>query len=365
MYNGIFNCNEVISRIGGATFDATKKNQFEGEARFIRALYYFNLVRLFGDVPLVNKPITAEESLIIPRASVASVYQLIEDDLSKAISLLPETYATSDLGRVRASAAKTLLTKVYVAQSKFSTALPLLKDIITTSGYQLQPAIADVFSATKEMNNEVIFAIRYSKSLVGGGHSAWFSLSDPTTSAINQTFLLSYGTTDARANLLKYTKSGSVYYINKFFDSSDATTQTVGNDFIVLRYADVILMYAECLNETSGTLSTDPIDTNGALYWLNLVRKRSNPTSPILATQYATKEDLRTIIIRERKFEFPLEGNRWFDLVRTKTANTAMSVAPYTNPAITVPDYRLIYPVPNAEVEKIGDASIFPQNPNY
>ena len=365
MYNGIFNCNEVISRIGGATFDATLKNQFEGEARFIRAFYYFNLVRLFGDLPLIAEPITAEESLKIPRASVASVYQLIEDDLTKAIALLPETYPTSDLGRIRSSAAKTLLAKVYVAQSKFATAQPLLNEIITTAGYQLLPSISDVFSATKEMNNEVIFAIRYSKSLVGGGHSAWFNLSDPTTSAINQTFLSSYNITDARANLLKYTKSGSVYYINKFFDTPNSTTQTVGNDFIVLRYADVILMYAECLNETSGTLSTDQLDTNGALYWLNLVRKRSNPTSQILPTQYTTKDDLRSIIIQERKLEFPLEGNRWFDLVRTKTANTAMSAAPYTNPAITVPDYRLIYPVPNAEVEKIGDTSIFPQNPNY
>lgn len=365
MYNGVFNCNEVISRIGSATFDVTKKNQFEGESRFIRAFYYFNLVRLFGDVPLVDRPITAEESLKIPRTSSSTIFQFIEDDLTKAIGLLPETYATSELGRVRASAAKTLLAKVYIAQNKFSTAQTVLKDIITTSGYQLQPAIADVFSATKEMNKEVIFAIRYSKTLIGGGHSAWFNLSDPTTSVINQTFLTSYGSTDARANLLKYTKSGSVYYINKYFDSSDATTQTVGNDFIVLRYADVILMYAECLNETSSTLSIDPADSNGALYWLNLVRKRSNPTVPILATQYSTKDELRLIIIQERKFEFPLEGNRWFDLARTKTANAAMSLAPYTSPVITVPDYRLIYPVPNAEVEKIGDISIFPQNPNY
>lgn len=368
MYNGIFNCNEVVSRISSATFDATKKNQFEGEARFIRAFYYFNLVRMFGDLPLVDRPITAEESLNIPRASVSSIYLFIEDDLTKAITLLPETYATSDLGRVRASAAKTLLAKVYITQSKFAAAQPILSDIITANGYQLQAAIADVFSATKEMNNEVIFAIRFSKTLVGGGHSAWFNLSDPTTSVINQTLLTSYGSTDARANLLKYTKSGSVYYINKFFDSSDATTQTVGNDFIVLRYADVLLMYAECLNETTGILSTDPMDTNGALYWLNMVRKRSNPSDPILASQYSTKDDLHSIIIQERKLEFPLEGNRWFDLARTKLADQIMSAYPIAlnDPTkISVPEYRLIYPVPNAEVEKIGNTSIFPQNPNY
>jgi hypothetical protein len=371
MYNGIFNCNQVISRIADVTFDEDKKKQYEGEARFIRGFYYFTLVRLFGGLPLVDKSVTAAEAYRIPRSSVESTYKFIEDDLTKAITLLPETYATADLGRVRASAAKVLLAKVYLTQAKYNSAQTLLKEVIDNSAtlnYQLLPAIADVFSVTKEMNNEVVFAIRYSKTLSGGGHSAWFNLSDPTTSIVNSGLLNSYNSTDARANLVKYTKSGSVYYMNKFFDSLDATTQTVGNDFIVLRYADVLLMYAECLNETSATLSKMPDDTNGALYWLNLVRKRSDPTQLIQAAQFANKDELRALIIKERLLEFPLEGNRWFDLVRTKTANAVMSVYPVSisdATKISVPDYRLIYPIPNAEVEKVNNPEILPQNPEY
>jgi hypothetical protein len=371
MYNGIFNCNQVISRIADATFDEVKKKQYEGEARFIRGFYYFTLVRLFGGLPLVDKPVTAAEAYRIPRSSVESTYKFIEDDLTKAITLLPETYATADLGRVRASASKILLAKIYLTQAKYSSAQTLLKEIIdnaTTLGYQLLPAIADVFSVTKEMNNEVVFAIRYSKTLSGGGHSAWFNLSDPTTSIVNSGLLNSYNSTDARANLVKYTKSGSVYYINKFFDSLDATTQTVGNDFIVLRYADVLLMYAECLNETSSSVNNDANDVNGSLYWLNVVRKRSDPTHPVLASDYTTKDQLRALIIKERKLEFPLEGNRWFDLVRTKTANAVLSqyqVSLSDPTLINVPDYRLVYPIPNAEVEKVNNPDILPQNPEY
>ena len=106
MYNGILNCNEVITRVNAANFSTSLKAQYQGEARFIRALYYFTLVRLYGGVPLVQTPITSDEAMTIPRASISDVYNLIIADLDSAINQLPTIYAATDLGRVKATAAK-------------------------------------------------------------------------------------------------------------------------------------------------------------------------------------------------------------------------------------------------------------------
>ena len=372
LYSTILKCNEVISRIGGvtttATFTPAIRNQYEGEARFIRAFYYFTLVRLYGGVPLVETPISDKEALVLKRADIPTTYQFIENDLKLAVTQLPTTYAATDLGRVKQSAAKALLAKVYMTEGNFTAALPVLNDVITTGGYSLQTAVANVFSVSNEMNSEVVFAIRFDKAIAGTGHGAWFSPgSDQTTSEVNAALINTYNTADARKALLGFTKTGTVYYINKYFDTQDPTQKTFDNDFIALRYADVLLMYAECLNETAATLSTDPTDTNGALYWLNLVRKRSLPTAPILPTQYSTQDGLRQLIQLERWLEFPLEGHRWFDLVRTKTAKTQVLLHSGIGaaPVADVPDYRLIFPVPDAEVEKINNKNIFPQNQGY
>ncbi|RKR84023.1 putative outer membrane starch-binding protein [Mucilaginibacter gracilis] len=366
MYNGVLKCNEVTSRIENATFSANLKAQYDGEARFIRALYYFTLVRMYGGVPLVQTPISVNEALSTPRSSVADVYASIESDLNTAITELPETYASTDLGRVRASAAKTLLSKVYITEGNFSAAQPVLLDVIKHAGYSLQTNIANVFSVSTEMNSEVIFAIRFAKSLTGGGHGAWFSPgADSTTSEVNASLIAAYKA-DARRKLLSFTKSGSIYYINKYADVPDATTKNFDNDFIVLRYADVLLMYAECLNEISA-LNSDVTSESSPLFWLNQVRKRSSPTVPFTAAQYTSQSVLRDIIIQERWLEFPLEGQRWFDLIRTKSAKTQLLKNSGTGaaPITDVPDFRLIYPIPNAEIQKVNNPQILSQNPGY
>lgn len=368
MYSGILKCNEVISRIGSASFSTNLKAQYEGEARFIRALYYFTLVRMYGGVPLVQKPISVDDALATPRASVADVYAFIQADLNTAITELPETYAAVDLGRVRASAAKTLLSKVYITSGNFAAAQPVLLDVIKHAGYSLQTNIANVFSVSTEMNSEVIFAIRFAKSLTNGGHGAWFSPgADSTISEVNSALIAAYKSGDTRRRLLSFTKTGSVYYINKYADVADATTKNFDNDFIVLRYADVLLMYAECLNETSGSLITDVTSETSPLYWLNLVRRRSYAAAPFTAAQYTSQGALRQIIIQERWIEFPLEGQRWFDLIRTKSAKTEIlkNSGSGTAPVADVPDFRLIYPIPNAEIQKINNPQILPQNPGY
>jgi hypothetical protein len=378
MYSGIERCNEVVSRIGTANFSETLKKQYDAECRFIRGFYYFNLVQYFGDLPVVDHPITAKEALTIPRTKVADVYTFIENDLNIAAVNLPAVYSSSaDLGRVTSWAAKAVLAKVYLTQGKFSQAQSTLNDIITSGGYRLMNTIDSAFSVNtsgginNEMNKEILFAIRYQKSTAGLGHSPWFTTTDTTSvSDINPTLKSSYSSTDARLRLIRYTKNGSTFYINKYFDGSpDASTKKSGSDFIVLRYADVLLMYSECLNET-GTLSNSLTDPSMALYWLNLVRQRSNKTAPIGIDQCSSKDAVRRLIVQERKLEFTLEGIRWFDLKRTGLASEMIlansgSATGFTNPVTSVPDYRLIYPVPQPEIEKINNPQILDQNQGY
>lgn len=356
-YSAISRCNVVVDRIQGAGINADKKNQFEAEARFIRAFHYFNLVRLFGKVPLVIHEITDEEALKTPREDINKVYDQIITDLNFALQL-PGDYDDSDLGRVTAKAAEALLAKVYLTNGKYAEAKVRLSNIVTNSEYDLLPDIKDVFDVNNEMNKEILFAVKYSKSLVDGGHGMWLSLSDVTLAHFSSVLKEAYNTDDKRAELIQYKKSGSTYLPVKFYDTQDASTNQVGNDFIILRYSDVLLMYAEVLNELN--FNTDITSKESGFYYLNKVRSRAG--MPVLTSvEVSSQEEFEKAVLHERYLEFPLEGNRWFDLVRTGAVKEAIKSA-YD---IDVPDFRLIFPIPSAEVEKVNNPDILPQNPEY
>lgn len=356
-YSAISRCNVVVDRIQGAGINADKKNQFEAEARFIRAFHYFNLVRLFGKVPLVIHEITDEEALKTPREDINKVYDQIITDLNFALQL-PGDYDDSDLGRVTAKAAEALLAKVYLTNGKYAEAKVRLSNIVANSEYDLLPDIKDVFDVNNEMNKEILFAVKYSKSLVDGGHGMWLSLSDVTLAHFSSVLKEAYNTDDKRAELIQYKKSGSTYLPVKFYDTQDASTNQVGNDFIILRYSDVLLMYAEVLNELN--FNTDITSKESGFYYLNKVRSRAG--MPVLTSvEVSSQEEFEKAVLHERYLEFPLEGNRWFDLVRTGAVKEAIKSA-YD---IDVPDFRLIFPIPSAEVEKVNNPDILPQNPEY
>jgi len=348
-YNTILRCNKIISQAEGIDMNEALKQQYIGESRFIRALTYFNLVRFWGNVPIVLKPISPEEALKIGRSEISEVYAVIEEDLIAAVEYLPESYNDNDIGRATSGAAKSLLGKVYLTQNKYSEAKSILSQVLNK--YSLLDSINDVFDVANKMNAEVIFAIRFNKEVIGEGHSSWFAVSDVSTSHISDYLLNSYSANDKRKSLVEYSQVGTGFVLNKFYDLQSSTTKKVGNDYIILRYSDVLLMYAEALAEEG--------DLNNALNYLNMVHQRAG-LPEILSSELPDIQSMKEALLKERKLEFPLEGKIWFDLIRTGTA-----ISEIAKIGITIQEYQLIYPVPHTEVEKINNDNIFPQNPGY
>jgi hypothetical protein len=355
LYNGISRCNTTLSHIDVVT-NATLKNQYTGELKFLRALQYFNVVRLWGPAPLVLAPISAADAAALSRSSVAAVYGAIETDLTDAIGSLPVNYSsTTDLGRATQGAAKALLGKVYLTEGKYSQAVSTLKDLITTGnsyGYALMPNITSVFDVNNKMNAEIIFAVRYNKTIANEGH--------PLNPYFNQPFLdpnllRAYGSTDTRRDLLNTViVDANNKPVKKYYDTFDVNNKTLGNDFIVIRYADVLLMYAEAENEVA--YSAD------AFIYLNAVRSRANATT-FTQVNISDQATFRTTVLQERRLELPLELHRWFDLIRTNTAISALQNSGLNN--ITIQAYQFLFPIPQTELNVTTNKSGFTQNPGY
>ncbi|MBO2012270.1 RagB/SusD family nutrient uptake outer membrane protein [Hymenobacter negativus] len=387
-YRTIARANVVLARAGGVKLTAATRARYAAEVKFIRALSYFNAVRIWGAIPLVTSEIaTIPDAYTYGRTPVTQVYAQIEKDLTDAIADLPATVPAAELGRVTKSAAQGLLGKVYLTETKYSDAATILNTVITSNAYALQATYANIFSITNEMNSEILFAVRYSKGALGVGSP--FANNFATASSLvggigtsDQFFTLHKGLVDA------FTASGAtdvrgaasygtgtvgsttVYYTKKYTDTPTASLDAE-NDWIVLRYADVLLMYAEAVNETSGPSAA-------ALEAVNKVIRRSRnlpvgtlaPTVDLPAT--TTAAVLRDRIELERRLELNMEGHRWFDLVRTGRAIPVMTayIAQYTirpNNATTgnlvmIDTHNLVFPLP---IQEIQTNSILTQNPGY
>jgi len=355
LYKGISRSNDIISRIDDVDFDADLKARYVGEARFLRAFNYFNLVRLWGDVPLVLSPLGPESALSKGRDASTEVYNAIFEDLTYAVENLPEQHESADLGRVTSYAAQGLLAKVHLTLGNWNEASNELDAIITSSQYGLMPGILDVFDVNNELNNEVLFAIRFNKEIVGEGHGRWFANSDPVTSnPTNQTLLDAYVSGDSRSDAIAFTQIGTSFLLNKFLDEQSIVTNRVGNDYILLRYADVVLMQAEALNEIA-------YSPNGpAFTLLNSIRSRAG-VPDLTSTDLGNQEQFRAAVLKERWLEFPFEGQRWYDLIRTGTAEEQI----LQNQGVTMQLHQYLYPIPQSEIEKMNNPEIFPQNPGY
>ncbi|MFD2937834.1 RagB/SusD family nutrient uptake outer membrane protein [Spirosoma flavum] len=355
LYNGIARCNEIISRLNTVNLDASVKQPFDGETRFLRAYHYYNLINFWGDVPLVLQPVSVEESYQIGRSSVAAVQEAIEADLTLAIQSLPASYTGVNVGRATAGSARTLLAKVQLMQKRYADVATTLQPLLT-GPYQLLSDVSQVFNVANKYNAEIIFAVRYNKEVTNEGHGLWLTTTAATSSLVPPWILAAYPTGDRRRDLVTYARSGTanVYVPNKYLDVVSATTRTAGNDFPLLRFSDVLLMYAEALNEQSYVASGE------ALSILNRVRTRAGAPAYTAAT-LPDQSTFRQAIYLERKLEFAYEGQRWFDLLREGSAQA--QVLAYEK--ITVPGYRLLYPVPSQEYLKYRNPTLFPQNPGY
>ena len=335
--NGVYRCNLVLDRIDEANFDATLKKQYKGEALFIRALTYFNMYRLWGGIPMTNKVVTVAEALKIGRSSDQQVYDFLVGDLNQVIT------------------AMSLLGKIYLTFHKWTEARNVLSQLV--GRYSLMTTPEQVFDVNNKMNDEIIFAVRFNKDVEGEGHGYWFSIINLTDDT-NQTKSLKecYKDGDKRKNLITYVKvEDKVCVMNKFKDVKSATYNTVGNDQIILRYADVLLMYAEALNE----ISYSNLQNSEAMVALNAVHTRAG-LSPLQITELPDQDSFRKAIMLERQQEFPYEGQRWFDLVRMGGAKEAMKAEGHI-----IQDYQFLYPIPKTELERINNTELLWQNTGY
>ncbi|MBD2699812.1 RagB/SusD family nutrient uptake outer membrane protein [Spirosoma sp. BT702] len=377
-YKAITRANTLLERIGSTDAAViTNKNRHIGEAEFLRALAYFDLVRIFGDVPMVTKSLSIADSYTTPREKVDKIYdEVIIKDLLDAEAKLPATYAGSEVGRATKGAARALLGKVYLTRKDFTKAEVKLQEV-TTMGYSLLPNWADLWDYTKnEHHSEFIFDIEYEQGLGGEGSIYTNRFTPKVTSMIafygiagsvddqntphqvlfdlfeakdkRKDLTASKGYTDATGKfipLLVSSNNMSAYtrkYIVKIATANDSPA-----NWKVIRYADVLLMYAEALNENG--------KTTAALPYLNQIRTRAGIDA--LAAGI-TQAALREQIVLERRRELAFEGHRWFDLIRTGQALNVM--AKYGMKA-----HHVLFPIPLAQIQLINNTTIFPQNPGY
>ncbi|SEJ03024.1 Starch-binding associating with outer membrane [Dyadobacter koreensis] len=342
-YRCISRANTVLEKAGQVAMDTTLKNRYLGEMKFIRALNYFNLVRIWGAVPLVTQNLSDDyqQAYEFGRTPVVEVYAQIEKDLTEAAQVLPISYPAADLGRATRTAAKGLLGKVYITQQKYQLAAETFGELIEgapTAGNLakvhglVSTSFEDVFSTSNEMNKEILFAVRYISGglSLGSGFASNFL---PTYSGtdiikaglsggpvVRQDLVNAFPEGDRRkaVSVGYYTKGNSAstsdYYTRKYIVNGAPFARNDGdNDWILLRYADVLLLYAEALNETGK--STE------ALRYVNMVRARAGLT----ALTGQNQSILRLTIENERRLELSYEGHRWFDLVRTGRLLTVMN----------------------------------------
>jgi starch-binding outer membrane protein, SusD/RagB family len=368
-YIGIGRANALLENLPYANLPDATKARYEGEAKFMRAFFYFNLVRLFGDVQLVVKTFKdPTEEFNIPRTSTSQIYDLIISDLTFAETNLPIAILSEEAGRASRWAAKALLGKVYLTRNQSNQAELKLKEVIDANLFNLTSvSYAETFSPSTPYasNRDVIWAVQYKSGLKGQGSALWSAMipfgfngasfgttgtgegfMKPTTDMVN-----AYEANDVRKNASLRTTftrpdgttGGTPPYVFKY-NQFGPQAGDADSDLPVLRYADVLLMFAEALNAQNKTAE--------ALPYVNQVRTRAG----LGAISASGKDDLALKIEKERRVEFAFEGHRWFDLVRTGRYKIVMENHGFTN---VVKDHHKLYPIPQREndLKNIGQNS--------
>lgn len=366
-------CNTIINRIGAIDFDAPSKDRITGEAKFLRAYSYFYMVRLFGNVPVTEQAFNSPEEILSADLTLQpsdKVYAQIMNDLASAETLLPAALNT-DKTRASRSTVKTVLGKVHLTRKEYDKAAAKLKEVIDANQYSLVNNYRTLFTNGNNNLSESIFEIEYvSGKGLGNTFSAIFTPAITSMAIFPNNLqgsgrivptldlIRAYEPNDARkaasvndsVTLISGQKSYARYGL-KFVDfrAVDLADGTV--TYTVLRYADVLLMYAEALNELN--------NTSTALEFIRPVRTRAGLGSLSGLDQAAT----RLALERERRVEFLYEGHRWFDLVRTGRARAVLN-AHYASQGLnfSVDEYELILPIPQNEIDLNPAVK---QNPNY
>jgi hypothetical protein len=422
-FHAVNRANSVIDNVPGIqNMDPALRDRVVAEAKFLRAYHYFNLVRLFGGVPLSLTETRSLDDIQKPRATQAEVYQAVIQDLTDAAAVLPASYTGNNRGRATRGAAKALLAKVYLqygaigggGPQAYAQAEAWARQVRADGGYTLLPSYASVFDQNNENNAEVIFDIQNTRTPGSGGYMCDQFAPRPAPSQTDfpycdsqnpsfgpeWPFFYSYNPTDTRKAatwLLSYTKKSGATVTwdstgaavtaygqfapspNKYMDKTPGAQDGAEEpNFILIRYADVLLSLAEAINENTGP--------NGEAYGLvNQVRARANvpPLTPGLG-----KQAFRDSLFVERRFEFAMEGHGMFDSQRNWSW-AKFRIAQYsTDPArafwnrprppgcgsclardssvpkvlLTLDDHFLFYPIPQSAIDVNPKLT---QNPGY
>jgi hypothetical protein len=370
LYRGINRANAAIERIPGITMDPALQARLIAEAKFMRGFYYFTLVRFFGDVPLTLKETTSLTDLQIARAPIGEVYAQIIKDFTEAEAILPTTYSGGDRGRATKGAATAFLAKVHLTRKDWPNASAKAKQVIDSGLYDLWATFPEVFTIANKNGKEAIFEVQ----ALGGGFNegSWMQGymrpnfdrvnnvtgfgDDPVTRNLYETYTAADKRRDVTIRVYSSTTTPAAPasvdfpgYVYKYLDPSATANGEGSNNFPVIRYADVLLMYAEALNE-QGAGNAD------AFAAVNRIRTRAGLASlPTSLSQTA----FRDAILLERRLELAFEGHRWYDLVRTGKLVEAIKAQ---NATIQVTQNHLLLPIPQTERDVNSNLT---QNPGY
>ncbi|OGS72664.1 MAG: hypothetical protein A3F91_07050 [Flavobacteria bacterium RIFCSPLOWO2_12_FULL_35_11] len=380
---GILMANIILDVAPSLEIEESIKNRSMGEAYFLRAHYYFILTRYFGDVPLIIKPQSSDDNLFPERVSKDLVYDQIISDLEKAIGLLPVkgAYAGFDIGRASKGAAMGILAKVHLTLGNLNEVV-LLTSQIEGLGYSLNQNYSDNFNPLTENSNESLFEVQYASD---GGYSFWsnenqaswlspfmgprgsgfvggaYGWNQPTQEFVNSyepndlrkdATILYAGGPDFDGKTYKASYSLTGYNVKKFLIplSMSSSYDNSPLNFPVLRFADVLLMKAEALNEIGqGSQAEIP---------LNQVRNRAGLPNIASGKDQAS---LRAAILHERRIELAFEGQRWFDLIRVNNGQYGLDFI-HSIGKTNASQKHLLFPVPQIERDRNPKLT---QNPGY
>lgn len=375
-YQNINLANQVLDNVPPIPMDEALKNRYLAEAKFIRAYSYFRLVRAFGGVPLRLKLPADASEYNIPRASKEEIYAAIEQDLTDAAAVLPQTYPAKDLGRVTKGAALALHAKVAMYQNKWDQVLNLTNQVMTL-GYSLFPDYEKQFRIENENNSESVFEIQakyvqgncdvsssqYSQVQgVRGSTGGGWGFNVPTQNLVDafeeddprkEATIIFRGETTPQGDAIPATGDNPMYnqksYVpfSLFVECAEGSEQNIR----VIRYADVLLMNAEAANELG-----NPTQAKASL---NAVRARARGGNAAILPDVTTDDQgaLREAIWHERRVELAMEFDRFFDLVRQGRAATVLAGKGF------VAGKNEVWPIPQNEIDL--SAGTLTQNPGY
>jgi len=413
-FGGVFRANTVLDQItknGSYIGSAALATRLTAEARFLRAWFYFDLVKYYGKLPIIDHPVVASEANTIGRASIADVYAFIIADLQFAVANLPATYtgtfpaySATDVGRATKYAAEATLAKVYMTRSgptygidgpgvglsEWNQALPLLQDVINSGAFAFATTFGSTSTSTgifsystqnPSTNKEAVFDVMFltGQSPVLGATYPWILApqnyfnafpagNTPANGALgtpsaSNNLVAAYAANDLRRSVTLHTTTfvftgtpDAHPFLRKWLDTTKTPTSRFdwGINFMAIRYTDVLMLKAECILKGAAGTQAD-VDLI-----VNQVRTRAG--QPALANVTLAQ------LFDERRREFANEGSRWFDLQRSGNLLTIMNAFIASEDVLlhkmspVVANY-IIYPIPQTQMD--ASPGLYVQNPGY